>query len=358
MLRPMGVHHLARAAALAVPMLIAGCAAAHGEPAVPPPSNVLYAVDGHATTGVVELDATTGKQSRHIAPPTRHGLQVASVARLDSSHLLVTYAKGPRFRSNVAGGDPEPGSCGGEVDRVDVSSRRIMTLWAFPASTRLQHAQPSPDGRSVALLDGPCVPSYFNSHVEVTDLRGHIRASLGAKLPRCHGLGSVTWTGDGKQLLALYAPASDAEPYSGSDGTCSEPQPAGLVTLDPAHSRPDLPAPTRPALRTCTLTAASAASGGGVFEVQACGRDALSAPVDLVRLAAGGAEQGRWHLDHCGNGTEMAVSSEGDVAISGYFYCAGTHDTPKTRLFTLRGTRLATVRTVPGGNLAFATPAW
>jgi hypothetical protein len=92
-------------------------------------------------------------------------IRLAGYARGADGDLWYALAHGPRYRSNVNGGDPAPGSCGGAVYRVDHrtgASRRVFTL---SGDVTVSDPVPSPDGRSIAYLSQPCTSAYSTAVV-------------------------------------------------------------------------------------------------------------------------------------------------------------------------------------------------
>lgn len=151
------------------------------------------------------LRATDGSVERVLMSSKRGDLTVNGLA-LRGQELFVTYSAGPRCSSGVAGCGPQPGTCGGEVDRVDLPTNARSVVWKVGRDTLLGGAEPSPGGTRIAALTSPCVPSYFNQHLAVHDIGSGATESVGGALPRCHQLGPPAWTGDGDHLVVAYAP--------------------------------------------------------------------------------------------------------------------------------------------------------
>jgi hypothetical protein len=282
--------------------------AGHSEPS-------FFAVDQAQQGDVVEVSAETGRVLRSLIGGGRHGRRVSGLSRLDATHLLVTFATGPACTSGVNGCGPRPGTCGAEVDRLDIATGRLGQVWSLPVTVRLTSAQASPDGRDVAALVAPCVPSYFNDHLVVRRLSNGRTWTIGAGVARCHSLSPASWSPDAKTLLVTYAPPAGKTPYAGSDGTCTTPGVPQLRRLD-AHQDQPLFAGQAVQARTGCVYQASSTGSTGTYAVEACGRD------------------------------------------GGLHGPAASPAQPVTRLQRLDQDTLTDVRTIPGGTAAFTHLTW
>jgi hypothetical protein len=344
--------------ALAV-LISAGCSPASSKPApvvTVAAGTQIFEVDGTGRGDVVALDPATGRRLRSVAPAHVGNYRAVSVSRFFDHTLLVAYARGPECSSGIAGCGPRPYTCGGRLLEVDDSSGHVKHRWSIPDNTYLRSATAPVhgDGR-VALVIAPCVPSYFNQHIEIRQLNTGRHFEIGDAAPRCHGLGGPAWIDDDRRLFLRYAPPTDPN-YHGADGICPEVGSPSLIRVQSDRSQPDLPSPGTYADPGCSFTSISAA-GSAIYAIEGCGPgNGLTGSANLVRLSMAGRITARWPLAKCPNGNDLAISAAGTVFISGYFYCGGGH--PVTRLFRLEANQLHAVRTIPGGNLAVASPTW
>ena len=110
--------------------------------------------------------------------------------------------------------------------RIDPTSGASTAVLTAPADSLIADAQWSPDGRSLACLDGRCDRSYLNQFIRVRDLTTGGSWTIGAHVMPCHSLGSLSWTNDGRHLATEYGPSTvtpaNARPEYGA-GTCRDP---------------------------------------------------------------------------------------------------------------------------------------
>ena len=293
---------------------------------------------------------------RWLLGPSHHGMTLGA-ASLDPDGLLVSYSSGPACTSGVAGCGPKDGTCSSEIDRYDVQAGTFTRLVRAGSRRLVGNARLSPDGRYLAYAESPCVPSYFNDHLRVLDLRSWTSWTIGADLPRCHGLGLQEWTLDSAHLLVDYAPARDPD-YHGADGICPESGKQHLKVVNALTSQPGVRGLTAPTHPGCELQSAAPA-GSGVLAVEACGSDDyLNGKVRLVRFDAQLHRTGRAFLGRCTDGNEVAANRTGTRwLVSAYLYCGDPAD-PKTKVWVYNGRDLRHVRTQIGGDLTYSDLAW
>lgn len=162
------------------------------------------------------------------------------------SMVWLTTGHGPRSRSNVLGGDPEPDSCAADVARLDLADGVSTVVLSFPSSVQAEDAVPSPSEDDIAMLAGQCARAYSNEHLLIDDLRSGRRWTIGAGLAPCHSISRPSWNPAGTKLVFAYAPAqpSNQAPDSGrSDygaGFCSEPRPGEVAIVAAQRGAPSL----------------------------------------------------------------------------------------------------------------------
>ena len=278
-------------------------------------------------------------------------------AVLDPDGLLLSYSSGPACTSGVAGCGPKDGTCSSEIDRYDVQAETFTRLVHAGSDRLVGGAQLSPDGRYLAYYESPCVPSYFNNHLRVLDLRTWSSWTIGAGLPRCHYLGLQAWTLDSAHVLVDFAPARGAD-YHGADGICPEPGRQHLKVVNALSAQSGVRGLSEPTHRGCQLQSAAPA-GTGVLAVEACGNDDyLDGKVRLVRFDAQLHRLAHVFLGRCTDGNEVTANRAGTRwLISAYLFCGDPAD-PKTKVWTYNGRHLRHVRTQVGGDLTYSSLAW
>jgi hypothetical protein len=190
------------------------------------------------TTLLERFALTNGRPLGALARlPGGSGVQLSGPHAVNDGSVWLTVSRGPRYRSGVAGGDPAPDSCSGQIVRFAPTTGRPAAVLTVPHSTLLGAAVPSPNGRSVAMVVGGCATSFFNEHLTVENLRTGRRFTLGTDAAPCHALFDVAWNPSGTQLVFPYGP-STLTPHSRyvPNGTCTEPRFSRLVVVSAQHT--------------------------------------------------------------------------------------------------------------------------
>lgn len=236
--------------------------------------------------------------------------------------LWVTLATGPRYRSNVAGGDPAPDSCSGEVVRFDPNTGARQVLLRTPSSVSIADAASSPDGSTLAYLEGGCATGYFDMHLVVRNLKSGASWSIGSHQLACHGLSAPSWSPSGRTILLSYSPSLlRADHPFVPNGTCLQPGPAELLVV-PARPGASLSsAETIKAPQGCQYTD-GAFDALGIAAVEQCGNLGLGAAA-LVQLVPWG-PSGQWVptkrvvLPGSADGVTLASDARGQVLVFEY----------------------------------------
>lgn len=274
---------------------------------------------------VTVSDATTGRIQRVVLPDPWQGMQVNSTAVDAAGEVWVTLASGPRCTSNVAGCGPVPGSCAGEVVKIDPLTGMPTPVLKASSSELIGDAQPSPKGRLLAYLDGSCNRSYFNQHLQVRDLATGRSWSIGTGLAVCHSLGSIGWTLDGSDLVVSYGPSSLTPSTTSSYGygTCKQSDPNELAVVPALQPAAGLPGNQLPMDPNCQAEAVTA-TRRGYAAIEACGStdNYLSGPASLVLIDSTFHVTTRSHIGTCVDGAELRADSSGsDLLGSSYQFC-------------------------------------
>jgi hypothetical protein len=186
----------------------------------------------------------------------------------------MAISTGPRYRSNMAGGDPAPDSCTGAVMRFDPARRTNLTVVRIPHGELVSVAVPRADGRELATLEGGCASSFFNQHIVVRDLRAHRRWLIATDAAPCHALSRPAWSADGSELVFAYG-ASALPPHSNyvPDTICTEPRPSDLAVVAAGRST-SIPTWTLiPPSSGCSFQS-SAFDGEGIVAIEGCSQGA------------------------------------------------------------------------------------
>ena len=150
-------------------------------------------------------------------------------------NIWLTLTRGPRLgEPGIEGGDPLPGTCAGEVVRVDPANGHASIVMKTPDDVAIGSAVPSPGGHRIAYLAGICSTSYFNMHLVVRNLLTGSQQTTYAGLTPCHSLSHPSWSPHGKRIVLTVAP-STLPPDSSfvPHGWCQSPGPGDIAVLSP-----------------------------------------------------------------------------------------------------------------------------
>jgi hypothetical protein len=310
----------------------------------------------------VLADVRTGREIRTLLPARRGKLQLVDLARDGKNALVATYSTGPRCTSGVAGCGPKPGTCGAQVVRLDPAAGRLTQLTQFGRDTQVVATRPNPAGTELAMLVAPCVPSYFNQHIEVLRIADGATWSMGATPPRCHSLGPPAWVHNGAGLLMSYGAAIGNRPYKGADGTCSQSQPSALLEVPAQSGQPGLTGIRRPDTPHCSYSSV-ASQGSAVYAISVCATYRHTAPDVLEKLDSALHPVGHWTVGQCEDGDSLALNPSGHVLLSAYLFCnpplkGHKSGEPTTDLDLLAHNRIHHLTHATGGDLVYSSLAW
>lgn len=328
-------------------LLVAGCSSGAGaatfKPVKAPGTFASVRVVGpHGREAVTISNAVTGRVENVLLPDPWHGMQTSSTAVDSTGRIWVTLTSGPRCSSNVAGCGPVRNSCSGEVITIDPATGKPTTVFKAPRSELIGDAQPSPNRRLVAYLDGSCNNSYFNQHLQVRDLASGRSWSIGTDLAPCHSLGSISWNRGGTALAVLYGPSTVGAGESGSYGygTCKQPQANGLAVVPALQASTGFPATTMVMDPNCEAEAVTTMTGG-YAAIEACAKNNsyIEGPAFLVTIDSTLRITSRSPIGACVDGAELRSDTTGsDLLGTSYQFCnpPGTSQ-PRTVTFADMG---------------------
>ena len=152
-------------------------------------------------------NAATGSVAHILMPTSWHGMQANATAVDKTGWVWVTLASSPRCTNDTFTCGFVPGSCAGQVLRLDPKTGKAMPMVTASPDELISDAQPSPNGRYLAYLDGKCsVPS--TEYVRVRDLATGRSWTIGRRLSACTTLGSLAWSASGNDLAVEYGPSA------------------------------------------------------------------------------------------------------------------------------------------------------
>jgi hypothetical protein len=225
-------------------------------------------------TVLEQFSLRDGRRLRALARlPTGLGIQLSAPHATPGGPVWLTLATGPKYRSGVAGGDPQPNTCGGSIVRYDPATLHAATVAAVPRDQLISDAIPAPGGRRAAIVAGGCATAYFDMHYVIDDLRSGRSWTLGADARRCHALSDPAWSHDGAQLVFAYGPSILSRRTHLSNGVCSVPRHGRVVVAPAGHpSRASSWTQTLPD-PTCSYEDA-AFDRAGIAAVEGCSKGA------------------------------------------------------------------------------------
>jgi hypothetical protein len=287
-------------------------------------------VGAHGSHAVTISDATTGRVQSVVLPDPWHGMEVDSTAVDSVGRLWVTLTSGPRCTSNVNGCGPLQDSCSGEVITIDPATGKRTTVFKALRSELIGDAQPSPDRRLVAYLDGSCNNSYFNQHLQIRDLASGRSWSIGTGLVVCHSLGSIAWTRDGASLAVFYGPSTVAAgdtPSSYGYGSCKQSAPRELAVVPALQAATGLPARTMAVDANCEAEAVTTLRDG-YAAIEGCAKNNnpingyISGPAFLLVIDSTFHITSRSQIGMCVDGAELRAGTSGsDLLGTSYQFC-------------------------------------
>ena len=259
---------------------------------------------------VEEFSAATGQPLRKVVglPPTDSPYELVQGP---DGWIWYSRSTGPILQSNVAGGDPKPDSCSGAVVRLDPADGRHVVVLGSPRSEFLGRAVPSPDGRYLAYVAGPCARSFMNLHYVVRDLLTGSQWNVASGARVCHDLSGPAWVPARDELVFGYGPSSLGPSASQSMGygICQGAR-ADVLALSAARQPASIDsARTARARKGCGYVEA-VADAWGFLALEQCGHVGLGA-ASLVQLTSALAISGSWHLPPAADGTTLSVSPDG-----------------------------------------------
>jgi hypothetical protein len=269
--------------------------------------------------------------------------------------VWLTLSSGPRYQSGVAGGDPAPDSCSGQVVRFDPSTRATSIELTFPSSELVTDAVPSPNGRLVVMPGGGCSTSYFNEHLVVRDLRTGVQWTIGADAAPCHALFDAAWSPDSTRLVFPYGP-STLSPHNRfvPAGTCAAPRFSRLAVVPASHATPVRSWKLIVADTGCSYMAATF-DRSGIAAIEGCAKDAPPGDLNdpnggdayLVQLDRRGHIVLRLQLARGFDGGDIATDLRTGVVLVSEYQAANQGIPVFNWVWAFNGHTLRTIRRYP-----------
>jgi hypothetical protein len=237
---------------------------------------------GPGPDGFLEValsSARTGAIIRRLLPASySDGTQVAGLALDRAGNLWITYSRGPAYGGDTASGDPQPDSCGGQVDIVHAGTGKVSVFLRMGSNVLLSGATPSPDGQLLAYLESGCATGYFNDYLRVTRLSTGRNWTIGQDLSPCHSVSAPSWDASGTTLLLGYGPSAETG-HPRDDGVCTVPWRPRLVAVAATAAQTGLHGQVATADPGCKISSAaglarastSDGTSGSIIAAETCG---------------------------------------------------------------------------------------
>lgn len=303
--------------------LVAGLSGSGGDSAPaqvaarPVPADAFVAQYGHGAgdtgggngTYLSVFDGRSGEHVRDLLHfddgPQPH---LAGFSRSADGDVLYAAGRGPRYRSGVMNGDPAPGSCGGQVHRIDAKTGRDILLLSVGEDWTVRQPVLSSDGKTLAYLTQPCTDA-FAEVVALRDLSSGEERRI--SVPRTSA-GSVRWSTSGESLVftVIYPEQSSASDVPGYVVV-----PADAEGVQPATAVRRAPDPG------CVVQSA-VFSPAGLQLIEGC-PNTVTGPARLVQLTQDGAVTWREDTGLCPNGLTAAYGPQGRLLVTGTTSCGG-----------------------------------
>lgn len=300
----------------------------------------------------------SGRIERMLLPDPWQGMQVNSTAVDSKGQIWVSLSSGPMCSSDVEGCGPKPHTCAGEVLRIDPTTGVRRLVLEATDDELITDAQPSPNRRLIAYLDGPCDRSFFNQYVRIRDVLSGRSWTIGAGLPVCHDLHSVAWTPNGKSLVIAYG-ASEV-PAGGAQlgyGACEQNAPDQLAVVPALRHAAGLPGVQTHLKHGCDAQAVTALRGE-YAAIEAC--PPLTGPSFLDVFDSRLRVRSQFRIGSCLDGAELRSNGPGSALLgSSYQYCAmQSGSSPKSVTFVDTGSGPKTLLSDPGFTMAVSSISW
>ena len=185
-----------------------------------------------------QFSLANGRRLGVVARVSRSPVTVSDPHVGPDGEVWLTFSSGPRYRSDVAGGDPAPDSCSGRAVRFDPFTQRTTTALTFPSSQLIADVIPSPVRGRAVTVGGGCATSFFNEHLVVRDLHTGKHWSIGADAAPCHALSTPSWSRNGSQLVFAYGPSTLSAQARFNPSGCPAPRASRLAVVPAGHTTP------------------------------------------------------------------------------------------------------------------------
>lgn len=257
-------------------------------------------------------NAATGSVEHVLMPINWHGMHVNATAVDRAGRVWVTLANGPKCTNDTSNCGAVPDSCAGDVLRIDPQTGRAMVVAKASRDERISDAQPSPNGKYLAYVDGICAPTR-GQYLKVRDLVTGRAWTIGKGLAPCTALSSLAWSTSGNDLAVEY-----------SASYCNTSPPSELAVVPALRSASGLPGHRVRMGADCQADAVAGTSTGYAV-VEACGADKAyrTGPAFLLLFDRSFRGTSRTSVGSClGTNAELyAAPGNSDLVVATYRQC-------------------------------------
>lgn len=194
--------------AVALPVLWSAAAAGgHGAGANAASSFVsLYPL--YSPSEIDQYSLASGRQLGVLAPvpsppDARQDSRVSNPHRLSNGDYVIALGHGAKCASSHGACHPIANTCASQIETIDPATQSYQLLSSVSGAWLVDDAVPSPNGRSVALVEEAC--NGTAAQLAVRDLLSGRQHIVARRLSVCGLDSSVTWTSNGTKLAFAYA---------------------------------------------------------------------------------------------------------------------------------------------------------
>lgn len=137
------------------------------------------------------------------SPDARQGSSVSNPHLRADGDYVITLGHGARCATSHGACHPIANTCASQIETIDPATQTDQLLFSVSGAWLVDDAVPSPNGRSIALVENAC--NGKAARLVVRDLRSGHQRIVARHLSACGLDSSVTWTRNGTKLAFAYA---------------------------------------------------------------------------------------------------------------------------------------------------------